>query len=279
MTRQSDKLSKFPKSVTLLGGGNMGRAMLEGWLSGGLPGAQVGVIDPHPSGELSELATAHGFRIVSTAPDLTAPIQCLVIAVKPQFAQAALATLDGLLTQDTIAISLAAGKTLAFLEACCAPAKVVRTIPNTPALVGRGATGAIAGDGLSPEQRDLADRLLSAVGLTVWVDKETDIDAITALSGSGPAYLFHMVEAMAQAGEALGLNTDMAQLLARATVEGAGELLHRSDRAASALRANVTSPGGTTAAALDVLMDQTDGLPPLMTKALKAAKQRSEDLA
>ncbi|MEO0636789.1 MAG: pyrroline-5-carboxylate reductase [Pseudomonadota bacterium] len=272
-------LSDFPLKVTLLGGGNMGRAMLEGWLQGGLPVEKVRVIDPAPSDDLQRLADTHAFDLLSAATDISGAIECLVIAVKPQIAEAALAPLRDRLTQDSLAISLAAGKTLAFLSEQCAPAKVVRTIPNTPALVGRGATGAIAQSGMDPEQKRLADTLLSTVGLTVWVEEEAQIDAITALSGSGPAYLFHMVEAMARAGEALGLDAGTSKTLARATVEGAGELLHRSPDDAATLRQNVTSPGGTTAAALQLLMDDKNGLPPLMERVIKAARDRSEELA
>ncbi|MEM1364204.1 MAG: pyrroline-5-carboxylate reductase [Pseudomonadota bacterium] len=272
-------LASLSTHVTLLGGGNMGRAMLEGWLGTGLAGNDVQVIDPNPSAALADLAKAHGFPIIASPAELSDPLQCLVVAVKPQIAELALAGVNHLMTPDTLAVSLAAGKTLKFLAAHCAPAKVVRTIPNTPALVGRGATGAIAGDGLSDDQRKIADSLLSTVGLTVWVSREADIDAITALSGSGPAYVFHMVEAMARAGRGIGLSHETAEQLARATVEGAGELLHRSPDTAATLRANVTSPGGTTAAALAVLMDEQDGLPALMQRALEAARSRSEELA
>jgi pyrroline-5-carboxylate reductase len=171
-----------------------------------------------------------------------------------------------------------AGRTLRFLEAALPGAAVIRAMPNTPAAIGRGITVAVANARVSIEQRELVHALLSAVGTVEWIVDEALMDAVTALSGSGPAYVFLLAEAMARAGTAAGLPGALAATLARATVAGSGELLHRSPLDAAKLRQNVTSPGGTTAAALDVLMGK-DGLEPLMTAAIAAATRRSRELA
>jgi pyrroline-5-carboxylate reductase len=171
-----------------------------------------------------------------------------------------------------------AGRTLQFLAAALPHAgALVRAMPNTPAAIGRGITVAVPRH-VSEAQRDLADRLLVATGTVEWVADEALMDAVTAVSGSGPAYVFLLAEAMAQAGIAVGLPQPLAEKLARETVAGAGELLHRSALSAATLRENVTSPGGTTAAALDVLM-HADGLQPLLKKAVAAATERSRKLA
>ncbi len=153
----------------------------------------------------------------------------------------------------------------------------VRSMPNTPAAIGRGITVACANTRVTPEQKVLADNLLAAVGEVGWVENEALIDAVTAISGSGPAYVFYMVECLAAAGEALGLDADLAMKLARETVSGSGEMLHRMEESASELRINVTSPGGTTAAALDVLMGE-GGLSPLMRRTALAARDRAREL-
>ena len=178
----------------------------------------------------------------------------------------------------TVVVSIMAGRTLRFLEAALPAAALVRAMPNTPAAIGRGITVAVPNARVAAAQRALVDALLCAVGAVEWVDDETLMDAVTALSGSGPAYVFLLAEAMAQAGAAAGLPPALATTLARATVAGAGELLHRSPLDAATLRQNVTSPGGTTAAALELLMAR-DGLAPLMTKAIAAATRRSRELA
>jgi pyrroline-5-carboxylate reductase len=272
------ELSEIDLNLCLLGGGNMGRALLEAWLDGGLAPKSVQVLDPAPSSELQALASRYPIHLAQQADTLSDKIDVLVLAVKPQIAATALPDVTSKLSEDSLVLSVAAGKTLAFLQQQCAPAKVIRTIPNTPCLVARGATGAIAGPDVSENQRMIADTLLSSVGIVEWVEDEKLIDAITALSGSGPAYLFHMVEAMAAAGEKLGLSSEMSLRLARATIEGAGELLHQSDLDASQLRINVTSPQGTTAAALDQLMREQNGLAELMSRAMTAARDRSEEL-
>jgi pyrroline-5-carboxylate reductase len=202
-----------------------------------------------------------------------------VIAVKPQVAPEVLPTLAPYLGPDTVVVSIMAGRTLGFLQqALGKPAALVRAMPNTPASIGRGITVAVAQDTVSQRQRDLVHALLSATGAVEWVTDESLIDAVTAVSGSGPAYVFLLAEALARAGVAAGLPPALADTLARATVAGSGELLHRSPLDPATLRQNVTSPGGTTAAALEVLM-ASDGLPALMTKAVAAATKRSRELA
>jgi pyrroline-5-carboxylate reductase len=264
-------------SLVLVGCGKMGGAMLEGWLRAGLPADAVSVIDPSPPAEVRALIERAG---VSTRRP-TAPPRVLLIAVKPQIMDGVLEAIADLAGPDTLILSVVAGKTMARFEAQFgALARVVRTIPNTPAAVGRGITGCVANAAASYDDRALAQALLEAVGRVVWVEDEAQIDAITAVSGSGPAYVFHMVEALAKAGVAAGLPEATALSLARATVEGAGELLFQaSDIGADQLRKNVTSPNGTTQAALDVLMDQDSGLAPLMTRAVSAAARRSRELA
>ncbi len=264
-------------SLVLVGCGKMGGAMLEGWLRAGLPAGAVNVIDPSPPAEVRALIERAG---VSTKRPTTPP-RVLLIAVKPQIMDGVLETITDLAGPETLILSVVAGKTMARFEAQFgAMARVVRTIPNTPAAVGRGITGCVANTAASDDDRLLTQALLEAVGRVVWVKEEAQIDAITAVSGSGPAYVFHMVEALAKAGVAAGLPQDTALSLARATVEGAGELLFQaSDIGADQLRKNVTSPNGTTQAALDVLMDEDSGLAPLMTRAVSAAARRSRELA
>ena len=263
-----------PRSLALVGAGKMGGAMLRGWLALGLDPMSVVIIDPAPDPAL--LAQAPG---VSLNPDAPAAPEVLVLAVKPQMLDAAAPKLAGLAGADTLVISIIAGKTIANLRARLPGAgAIVRAMPNTPAAIGRGATAAAA-EGLSARQRALTEALLGAVGLFEWVTDEGLIDAVTALSGSGPAYVFALVEAMAAAGAKAGLPADLAMRLARATVEGAGELLHQEPRTpAATLRQNVTSPGGTTAAALAVLQ-APDGLGALMATAIEAARRRAGELA
>lgn len=260
------------RGLVLLGCGKMGSAMLQGWLAQGLPPASVWVNDPHPSGWLA----AQGVHLNTTLPDAPAIV---LIAVKPQMMGAALPTLAGYGGGDTLFLSIAAGTTIATYERMLgAGTPVVRAMPNTPAAVGRGIT-AITGNGLAtPAHLELAEALLAAVGQVVRLEGEHQMDAVTAVSGSGPAYVFHLIEALAAAGEAEGLSAELAMQLARATVTGAGELAHQAQETASQLRVNVTSPGGTTAAALAVLMDADTGFPPLLRRAVKAAADRGREL-
>ena len=262
--------------LVLVGAGNMGGAMLNGWLESGINPASVVVIDPKPSDAMSVRLAGAGVKCVSAPPEgLTAGI--LILAVKPQMMDQVLEGLTGLVGPTTVSLSVAAGKTIAYFEERLGGA-IVRTIPNTPAMIGRGITGAVANAAVSEEAKAEIDRLLSVCGPVEWVEDEAQIDAITAVSGSGPAYVFYLVECMAEAGRKCGLPADLAMRLARATVTGAGELMNRSPDDAATLRQNVTSPNGTTAAALAVLMAE-DGIQPLFDEALAAAADRSRELA
>jgi pyrroline-5-carboxylate reductase len=262
-------------SLALVGAGKMGAALLGGWLGAGIPPRAIAVHEPQPSDALESLAAEQGFAL-NPAPG---PAQTIVLAIKPQMLEAAAPALAPLFRPDSLLISILAGKTVANLAARLPAGSIVRAMPNTPAAIGRGITGAYASAETTPAQRETAQRLLSGVGAVEWVGKENLIDAVTAISGSGPAYVFHLVEALAQAGAALGLPADLALRLARATVEGSGELLHRSPAISAAiLRKNVTSPGGTTQAALDVLMAH-DGLAALMARATAAAAKRAGELS
>ncbi|HEY0571133.1 MAG TPA: pyrroline-5-carboxylate reductase [Enterovirga sp.] len=268
----------LPSSLVLVGAGKMGAAMLEGWLALGLAPAAVTVLDPNPSPELRALAAERGFRL-NPAPGDTQPPEILVLAIKPQMLDAVGPGLAPLVGPGTLVLSILAGKTIAGIKgALASTGAVVRAMPNLAASIGRGATGAYASPETSARQRAAAHALLAGNGLVEWVEGEDLIDAVTAVSGSGPAYVFHLVECLAEAGLAAGLEAEVAQRLARATVEGAGELLRTSGLDPATLRQNVTSPGGTTAAALEVLMAD-EGLAPLMRRAVEAAKRRAGELA
>ncbi|MCU0790268.1 MAG: pyrroline-5-carboxylate reductase [Nitratireductor sp.] len=260
-------------SLALLGAGNMGGAMLAGWLAQGFDPKAITVIDPAEPQSFKD----KGVRVVAAPPPGLAP-DVLVLAVKPQIMGEVLPAAARLCGADTVAVSVAAGQTIATIEAALGKGRaVVRTMPNTPALVGRGITAACPNGAVTPLQRHRVDRLLKAIGKVEWVEDEALIDAVTAVSGSGPAYVFHLVEALAAAGEKAGLPPALAAALARETVSGAGELLARSDLPPSRLRENVTSPKGTTAAALNVLMGE-GGLTPLMERAVAAAHRRAMEL-
>lgn len=266
----------LPGTLVLAGAGKMGGAMLRGWLDAGAAAGLLAVIDPQPAPDMLSLAAEHGFSIHPDAAQLS-DVSIVVLAVKPQILDAAATTLAPLMAAKPLVVSIAAGKSVADITGVLGDAPVVRSMPNTPASVGRGITAAYAGSDVSRDQRDLAAALLKAVGDVVWLDDEDLMDAVTAVSGSGPAYVFWLAECMAAAGRELGLPDDLADALARATVSGAGELMHQAEEPASTLRENVTSPGGTTAAALAVLMAD-DGLKPLMVKALTAARDRAREL-
>jgi pyrroline-5-carboxylate reductase len=270
-------MSGWPASLALVGAGKMGGAMLEGWLSSGLPARSVTVIDPYPSEAMNALCAAKG---VALNPALIDEPEVLLLAIKPQTLEAAAPMLQSITGPQTLLISVLAGKTIANLAERVPQIKaIIRTIPNTPAAVHRGITAAFANAGASDAQKDVANRLLKAIGDVVWVGEENLIDAATAVSGSGPAYVFLVAEAMTEAAVQAGLPRDIAAALARRTVEGAGELMFRSPEIEPAtLRQNVTSPNGTTAAALAVLMAD-DGLQPLMTRAVAAAKRRAGELS
>jgi pyrroline-5-carboxylate reductase len=270
-------MTAWPKSLALVGAGKMGGAMLRGWLAGGLAPEGVAILDPQPAHDIVELVRSRGLAM-PPPPGLKPEV--VVLAVKPQMLDAAAAAIAELAHEDALVVSIIAGKRIADLKARAPKARAfVRAMPNTPAAIGRGVTGAAANDALTDRQREIARTLLSTVGLFDWLPDESLIDAVTALSGSGPAYVFALVEAMAAAGAALGLPADLAMRFARGTVEGAGELLAREPAAPAAqLRQNVTSPGGTTAAALGVLQ-APDGLEALMRNAIAAAHKRARELA
>jgi pyrroline-5-carboxylate reductase len=274
--RSATSLRGFRGTLVLAGAGKMGSAMLDGWIARGLKPKQIVVIEPHPGKAVKALA-GRGLKLnpKSKVPAATA----VVIAVKPQSAPEAVPPLAAFIGKDTLALSIMAGRTIRYLAASLpAGTAIVRAMPNTPAAIGRGITVAVATANVSARQRRQASDLLAAIGKVEWTGDEALMDAVTALSGSGPAYVFLLAEAMANAGIAAGLPPALSTRLARETVAGSGELLHRSQVDATTLRENVTSPGGTTAAALDVLMGP-GGLEELMTKAIAAATRRSRDLA
>lgn len=275
-SNHSADLRDFSGRLLLVGAGKMGSALLEGWLRLGLDARTVAVLEPMPSPAIGELAG----RGLSLNPDLRAlgAVDVIVLAVKPQIAAAAIAPLAALVRAHTLVVSIMAGRTLQFLSAAINGAgALVRAMPNTPAAIGRGITVAVPLR-TDAAQREIAQRLLSATGAVEWIDDEALMDAVTAVSGSGPAYVFLLAEVLAQAGAAVGLPAALAEKLVRETVAGSGELLHRSPLDAARLRENVTSPGGTTAAALEVLMGK-NGLAALMRNAVTAATARSRQLA
>jgi pyrroline-5-carboxylate reductase len=263
--------------LLLVGAGKMGGALLAGWLRQGLDPASVFVKDPAPPPEVAALIARHGIA-AEVAPPLPAPPSVIVLAVKPQLMDEVLPQLRPLIGDDTVVLSIAAGRTLqSLVRHLPQGAAIVRAMPNMPAAIGQGITVACANAAVTPDQARACDALLEAVGEVVWIVDEVLLDAITAVSGSGPAYVFLLAECLAEAGVAAGLDPNLAARLARATVAGAGELLRRSDLSPSELRQNVTSPKGTTAAALSVLMGE-DGMQELLTRAIAAAAKRSRDL-
>ncbi len=265
-------------TLVLVGAGKMGGAMLEGWLKGGAEPSRIVALDPSPPPEVKALIEQAGIRLnpdVATIRDA----EVVIIAVKPQLMEGVLPGVVSLKASKPLILSVAAGKTIASFERHFgADAAVIRTIPNTPAAVGRGITAMAANPNVSSAQMALARTLLEAVGEVVTVENEAMIDAVTAVSGSGPAYVFYLTECLAAAGEKVGLPKDLAMQLARATVSGAGELMRQSGTEAATLRQNVTSPKGTTYAALQVLMAE-DGMQPLFDKAIEEATKRSRELA
>ena len=264
-------------TLALIGAGKMGGALLEGWLRQGIDPAQVVAFDPHPPPEMAAVLKDRNIRH-NPDPNTLERLEVMLVAVKPQFMDEALAQAEPLAQHRPLVISVAAGKTIATFEQWCGKdAPVVRAMPNTPAAVGRGITAMVANAHVDARQRALALALLSAVGEVVTLDDEALLDAVTAVSGSGPAYVFYLTECLAAAGRAAGLDAALAVQLARATVAGAGELMRQSGLPAEVLRQNVTSPKGTTQAALEVLMAD-DGLKPLLEKAVAAAQRRSREL-
>jgi pyrroline-5-carboxylate reductase len=260
------------RGLVLLGCGKMGSALLEGWLKGGIDAGAVYVLDPNPS----DWVQAQGVHINEELPKNPA---IALLAVKPQMMGDALPRMVALGNSSTLFLSIAAGTSIAhFEEALGANTPIVRSMPNTPAAVGKGITAIIGNANATAVHLDMAEGLLRAVGQVVRLETEAQIDAVTGVSGSGPAYVFHLIETMASAGVAQGLPAEMAMQLAKATVAGAGALAEDASETPEQLRINVTSPGGTTAAALNVLMDEANGFPKLLGDAVKAATERGREL-
>jgi pyrroline-5-carboxylate reductase len=273
----SDQARILPSSIILVGAGKMGGAMLEGWLGVGVPGSAIRVIDPRVSDDMKALCAERGIALNPERPD---PAEVVVLGIKPQALEAAAPAIAPLVGPGTLLVSILAGKTIGDLRGRIPGAgAIVRAMPNLPASIGRGATGAAASPEVSEVQRAMADTLLRSNGIVEWLPSEDLIDAVTAMSGGGPAYVFLLAEHLAAAGAAAGLPEDVARRLARATVSGAGELLARSNLPPETLRENVTSPGGTTAAALAVLMAEPGGAKDLVKDAVLAARRRAGELA
>ncbi len=269
MAGANDKITQ--KGLVLWGCGKMGSALLQGWLKDGIPATSIWVNDPHPNDWVKGVKGLH-----LNAPLPKSPMVC-VIAVKPQMMDKVLTDLGKTGDADTIFLSIAAGVRICDFENAVGNRAVIRAMPNTPAAIGAGISAVVCNKATSDTARDLADDLLSAVGAVIHLEGEDKMDAVTAVSGSGPAYVFHLIEAMVAAGIAQGLPADIALNLARTTVAGAGALAQVSDDSPEQLRINVTSPAGTTEAALQVLMGE-DGLIPLMNRAIGAAAMRSREL-
>lgn len=266
--------------VLLVGCGKMGEALLAGWRAAGLAGEEALVVEPD-AGLRDRARTAHGAQAFAEPKELPADLapRALVLAVKPQIMDRVVPAYDRFVHGGALVVSIAAGKTIAGFEHAFGRATpIVRAMPNTPAAVGRGASVLCANAACGEAERALAAALLQAVGEVFWIDEEELMHAVTAMSGGGPAYVFLLIEALAQAGVRAGLPEELAMPLARATVIGSGELARSSDEPAEVLRRNVTSPGGTTAEALAVLMAE-DGLQPLLDRAIRAAAERSRALA
>jgi pyrroline-5-carboxylate reductase len=265
-------------TLVLLGAGKMGGALLQGWLDRGVPPARIVVLDPSPPDESVRIISAAGIKH-NPAPAALERVEVLVLAIKPQMFDEVLPGLAGLASHRPVVVSIAAGRTMAGIEGCFGGnIPVIRAMPNVPAAIGRGITAIVANAHVSEAELALARSLLEAVGEVVTIDDESLMDAVTAVAGSGPAYVFHLTECLAAAGVAEGLPEELATRLARATVSGAGELMRTSGRPAGELREMVTSPKGTTHEALGVLMAE-DGLKRLLTKAVAAAARRSRELA
>jgi pyrroline-5-carboxylate reductase len=265
--------------LLLVGAGKMGGAMLERWLARGLDASEVTILDPYLEGERwRELAKDGTATATSVAAAADRAYKVMVLAVKPQSMAEALQQVRALAAPDTAILSIAAGVRLATLEAAFpAGQPIVRAMPNTPAQVGMSMTAVVANPHVTERERNAAGALLAAIGEVAWIDDETLLDAVTAVSGSGPAYVFLLAEYLAEAGRRAGLPDALAAQLARQTVAGSGELLAASPLSPAVLRKNVTSPAGTTEAALSVLMAE-DGLAPLLDRAVAAAKKRSTEL-
>jgi pyrroline-5-carboxylate reductase len=262
--------------LLLIGAGRMGGALLRGWLARGL--GPVLIIETNPSPELKRLAR-RDVTLLKNIDDAPRRLRACVIALKPQILKTEAARLRAIAESGVPMISIAAGSSIKLMSRVWGKsARIIRTMPNTPGSIGEGISALYAAPNATPRDRKLAESLLAALGETVWVKRETDIDAVTAVSGSGPAYVFLMVECLEEAARKEGLPPSVAHRLARQTIIGAGALLKVDDAPAEALRRNVTSPHGTTEAALGVLMAK-DGLAPLIKRAVSAARRRARELA
>ncbi len=260
--------------LLLVGAGRMGGALLKGWLANGR--GPVVVVETLPSPDLRKLRGVTLFKNVEDAP---AKVRACVVALKPQILRTEAARLKPVAQSGALMISIAAGSSIqSMTRAWGRGAHIVRTMPNTPGAVGEGISALYAPENISAKECKLAESLLAALGDTLWVKRETDIDTVTAVSGSGPAYVFLMVEALAVAAEAEGLPRDVAMRLARKTIIGSGALLKADSTSAEQLRRNVTSPHGTTEAALKILMAK-NGLEKLIARAVSAARKRARALA
>ena len=269
------------RPILLIGCGKMGSAMLSGWLKKGLADDAVFIVDPyldHIKENFPILSKKQLHKEIKSLPKRIQP-SFIIAAVKPQMMDAALETLCSMKISGSVILSIAAGKTITYFEdKISKECAIIRAMPNTPASIGKGITVCVANDPVTEEQKNICSSLLGAVGTVEWIEDENLMDAVTALSGSGPAYVFYLVEAMAAVGQTIGLSNELSRKLARQTVSGAGALLDASEESATHLRENVTSPGGTTAAALDVLMSD-DGMVKLIRRAMLEAKHRSKELA
>ncbi len=269
-----------PPGLLLVGCGKMGGALLSGWLARKIATGPIHVVEPSSA----SLAAFRGRTDLALHADVTgiaddAAPAVVLFAVKPQGMDKIVPAYRRFVRPRTVFLSIAAGRTIGFFESHLGrAAAIVRAMPNTPAAVARAITVATANSRVTESQKAQSNALLSAVGEVAWIDDEELLDAVTAVSGSGPAYVFLLVECLAAAGVEAGLPAELAMRLARATIAGAGELLHRDPSPPAVLRQNVTSPGGTTAAALSILMAK-DGLQPLLTRAVIAAAKRSRELA
>jgi len=266
------------RPIVLIGAGRMGQALLAGWAQRGI--APLLAVEPSPSNQLRRFAKKHHVALFARADSIASVrAAACVVALKPQVLKSEAPRLRAIADSGAVMISIAAGTNTATLKkAWGARARLVRAMPNTPGAIGRGITALYAAKGAGAKDKALAERLLSALGQTLWVKRESDVDVVTAVSGSGPAYVFLLVEALAEAGIAEGLPRAMAQTLARATVAGSGALLDADPARAEILRRNVTSPGGTTEAALHVLLAR-NGLSPLLRRAVAAARRRARELS
>lgn len=263
------------QTLLLVGGGKMGFALMQGWLGAGVSAAQIMVQEPAPSDALR----AAGVTLNPDAATLEShPPAIVILAVKPQMIEAVLPDLAAQLGGAPLVLSLMAGVPVATMRALLGDGAYVRTMPNTPASIGKGMTALYADANVDASQKDISAALLAAVGKTVWLESEKMIDAVTAISGSGPAYVFHLVEALQAGAQALGLAEETSRQLAVQTIIGAAAMLAEPNGEAAELRRNVTSPGGTTEAALDVLMGE-NGLGELMRRATQAAANRAQELA